>query len=518
MNFFRVWNVLLLILLSQFQFASCQNDWAVLSNQQKIALRSQRDIMSNVTIDQLPIIGGDLRHVLFHENFIDPNITENDNTTNTRYLTTFIDLLSTGMQGFIIDIEQKNNSWVISNTSLPFGTFLNTLQIFIHTTNNNLVANMLVMFLRLPNGTIIQSTDALQRYPQLNLTYLFDQTIQSSSIYTPLDLATDRSGGNAWDTHGRSMEDGWPTFGTFIYSHRKRMIIIELTDILKSTDLPYSFNRTILHYDTKNSTFECPNTESALNDISTLHWRFLNSVFTPNDIGEYVSCGISPIISNNYSNSTIRNIAKLFQSTIWSWGPNQPIYTRIEHGTVTKNDTLQAYNCALLKYYSTNDSITWEVANCYRNERGLCRYKDRSFIWHVTEDEDTYFEFDNFKGSKCPDDYTFSLPRTPLEERALLLYLKNRTINDIDIWIDINSVSVSNCWVNGGPYATCPYQKAVSTRNFVKMLTPPSVISFALLALVFYLSILPLPIHDNRKNWRRISNKVSKSEAEGVPS
>lgn len=162
--------------------------------------------------------------------------------------------------------------------------------------------------------------------------------------------------------------------------------------------------------------------------------------------------------------------------------------------------------------------MTWRVDNCYNSNIGLCRYKNTAFKWLVRSNKATYFDFDSYQGSKCPDQYTFNIPRTPLEQRSLISYLKNASFPDTQIWIDLNSISVSNCWVSGGPYASCPYEKVISRRNFVKMMVPASVCSFALLCIVVYLSVLKVPIYDNRKNWRRVINKISKSELEGVPS
>ncbi|CCC69735.1 hypothetical protein NCAS_0D01540 [Naumovozyma castellii] len=493
------------------------DSWAQPSGQRRTAIRSQRDMLANVTIDEIPIVGVDLRHVLFSDNFTSSS-NLNTNQTNTIYMNNLSDLLTAGVQGLVLDIEPNHGFWVVTNTTLLLSTFLDTLESFLLSTNDNLSADIIMLFLRPPVNLTLNST-VYHTHPQLNLTYILDQHLGSSRIYSPSILAADRAMGDAWDAFGESKTDGWPTLGTFLYTRKKRVLITDLSSKSNSTiDSPYIFPNTITHYSSGNMTSDCPNTLSALSYMSTVSFQFLEAVFNEDDISEYVSCGVSPIISNTYNVNSLSNIKTLLDKTVvWSWGEDEPTISNTKI-TIVK-DTLEALNCAQLSFSSGTDSMTWQVANCYDNKRGLCRYKDHKYVWKLTKDDDnTYFSFDGRGDSKCPDDYVFAIPRTPLEEKAVLLYFRQQNITDIDAWIDLNSISVSNCWVTGGPYASCPYQKVVSRRNFVTMLLPVVICSFAILCIVLYLSILRTPIHDNRKNWRRIVNKISKAEFEGVPS
>lgn len=483
-----------------------------LSSQVEIAIRSQRDLMSNVTIDQLPLVGVNLRTVLFNE----------ESTNETAALTVLQSLMENGVQNFVLDLEQNDDVWTIPNTTLTFSSLLTTFQSYINITDDTLSANMLVLLLRVtPASSVSNSTSSNvvstnSTQPLSNITYLLDQNMGREHLYIPEDLENDRQSGATYNIYGTST-NGWPTLDWFLYQKRRRLLITELTDNLNYSDVPYIFDRSIVHYDSGNKTLHAPTNVSQLINISSVSWRFLESLFNEGDIREYINFGYSPVIANQYSMENITEISNILNSSIiWSWSPNQPLTTQAEMKAQT--DSLVAYNCAVLKYTSSNSSAYWQVDNCYERNQGLCRYQQQAYVWLITEVRDTYFAFDMHSGTRCPTDYEFALPRTPLEQTSLTIYLSNSSSELKTIWIDINSIAVSNCWVTGGPYATCPYQKVLSRRNFVAMLTPVTVCSFVILVIVSYLNILRVPIHNNRKNWRRIVNEVSKSEIEGVPS
>lgn len=496
----------------QQEFFARADEMSSLSSQVKTAIRSQRDLMSNISIDQLPLVGVNLRSVLFNEKI----------TNETAALTALQNLMEDGVQNFVLDLEQNDDVWTIPNTTLTFSSLLTTFQSYINVTDDTLSANMLVLLLKIApasganNSTTgnVVSTNTSQ--PLSNITYLLDQNMGRDHIYIPEDLENDRQSGATYNIHGASA-NGWPTLELFLYQKRRRLVITELTDNLNYSDVPYIFDRSILHYDKGNTTLEAPKTVTQFINISSISWRFLESTFNEEDIREYVNGGYSPVIANQYSTENITQISNILNSSIiWSWSQNQPLIT---HADMQKStDSLVAYNCAVLKYTASNSSAYWLVDNCYERNQGLCRYERQSYAWLITEVRDTYFAFDMHSGSRCPTDYEFALPRTPLEQTSLTIFLANASSELKTIWIDINSIAVSNCWVTGGPYATCPYQKVISRRNFVAMLTPVTVCSFVILVMVSYLNILRVPIHNNRKNWRRIVNEVSKSEIEGVPS
>ncbi|QLL30308.1 hypothetical protein HG536_0A01250 [Torulaspora globosa] len=486
-----------------------------IDSQTQNAIRSQRDLMLNVTIDQLPLVGVNLRKVILN----------NASTNDTESLLGMQSLMKNGVQNFMLELQLRNDSWGVRDTNLDLQAFLVAFESFINKTDDNLSANILTLHLNisteeLPSNSTSGDDQSVitvdPSKPMLNLTYVLDQFMGRFRIYTPDDLRTDRQLGSTFDTYGQS-NSGWPTLNSFLYLKRKRVLITEVSNRLNYSEVPYIFNNTILHYDVGNKTLETPNTIGELLYTSTISWRYLEAEFTPAEIQQYISMGYSPVISNHYSIGNLTQISELLGSSIiWSWGAGEPI-PAFTTATPKNSSSLVAYNCALLKYYSTNNSAAWIVGNCYDKKQGLCRYAEQAFDWEVTEADDTYFAFEQRSECHCSDRYQFALPRTPLELTSLVIDLERSGTQDKEIWIDLNSIAVGDCWVTGGPYATCPYQKVVPHRNFVDMITPVSVSCCVILLIVFYLNLLRVPIHSNRKKWRKVVNELSKTELDGVP-
>lgn len=471
--------------------------------------------MFDVTIDQLPLIGVNLSSALFNMR----------STNDTQSLVAFYSLLQNGIQTFTLDLEERNNMWMVPKTNITFSDFLTTFQTFINATDDNLSANVLVLLLNISSNTRLNATRNSTKYSvasptnisdsSTNITYLLDQDMGRQRIYTPEDLANDRSTGSTFNVSGLN-NSGWPKLETFLYLTKRRLLIAELTNNLDQ-QTPYIFDSSVLYFDKGNASLSSPNTTDDYKTLTEVAWRFLDSQFNPTDIRQYMNLGYSPIISNAYSIANISGISSILNtSIIWSWGNNQPLI--LETSANTQKTYLTANNCAVLKYSPMNSSSYWIVDNCYDQFEGLCKDPLHAYTWLITETKETYFAFDSNSDSKCPEGYSFALPRTPLEQASLLKHLYGLSAEARNIWIDLNSIAVSNCWVTGGPYAACPYQKTVSRRNFVEMLTPVTVCSFAILVMVSYLNLLRIPIHNNRKSWKRIVNEVSKSEMEGVPS
>lgn len=467
--------------------------------------------MSNITIDQLPLVGVNLQNAIFNGN----------STNDTESLEAFQSLMLNGVQSFRLDLQQNGSTYTVENTGIDLSNFLVAFESIVNKTDDNLSANILALHLNISidepvanssvNTTVNPSSNA-----KPNITYILDQAVGRQKIYTPDDLASDRLTGATYDLSGQS-SDGWPTLNNFLYSKRRRVIITELSNALNSLEAPYIFNASILHYDVRNITLEMPVTVEQLVNISSISWRYLEAEFTSSEIKEYTATGFSPVIANRYTGDNFTDIGNLLNnSVVWSWENDQPIMTHT--ATRQDSDSLVAYNCAVLKYTASSTSAYWEVANCYEKYEAVCSPSNKAYQWALTEASDTYFAYDRHSDSHCPDNYEFALPRTPLEQYSLIRKLANSSQHDTQFWVDMNSIAVSNCWVSGGPYATCPYQKVVSRRNFVAMLTPVTVCAFLILLLVSYLNLLRVPIHSNRKNWKRLVNEVSKSELDGVPS
>ncbi len=77
-------------------------------------------------------------------------------------------------------------------------------------------------------------------------------------------------------------------------------------------------------------------------------------------------------------------------------------------------------------------------------------------------------------------------------------------------------MSISNCWTTGGPYATCPYAQRTLRRSFIAMLIISCVVS-VLLILFCITQFQKIPLHKNSKRWKKLINKYSEYDYDGVP-
>ncbi|SMN20765.1 similar to Saccharomyces cerevisiae YHR151C MTC6 Protein of unknown function [Maudiozyma saulgeensis] len=561
-------SVIICIILARLCLGSSSSSpyetWPEVSVEEQNAIRSERDIQNNITIDQLPYVGVNLQSVLFNNETYE-EVSEIDTTTSlngTDTLNNFASMLNQGIGSFILDIENKNHTWYILDTNIQVKDFLSTLENFLDQSNSNLSANVLLFLLRIHvnslddddsvtendrtiirdtlNHTTLNYTMTRQlslelsgneraksvsnntQLTNLNLTALIEQNFNTNYIYKPSNLLEDNNLNlstsilNISSSATSSLE--WPTLEKFLYTKHNRIVITELTSMLNDSLSSYVFPNTILHLDRYNSTLTCPTNAEEFKNISSIQWRLLEAPFDYNGIQQYMRCGFSPIITNRFSILNITEITPLInRGIIWSWKKNEP---RLSNSRLLMGkDSMQAYNCAMLKFTSSNGSAYWQVDNCYSTRTMVCKNKFDPFIWTLSKEKHKYFTYYNDNDDVfCPDNYTFSLPITQLEQRSLDLYLESLDTPNFNLWINLNSIAVSNCWLIGDRSYMCPYSRSVSKRNFVSMLVPVVIIAAVLLVCVLYLSLLNVPIHDNRKNWRRVVNKISKSEMEGVPS
>jgi hypothetical protein len=121
----------------------------------------------------------------------------------------------------------------------------------------------------------------------------------------------------------------------------------------------------------------------------------------------------------------------------------------------------------------------------------------------------------------CPDNSTFSPPRTGLENRYLYhsVLSSGVKINTAEeatgIWINLNSLDIATCWVATGPNGTCPYYVDESAEQSRQVLVPTigAIIAFLLTALTIFVKC-----NANRRNSRTRRRGDGGWDYEGVPS
>lgn len=265
----------------------------------------------------------------------------------------------------------------------------------------------------------------------------------------------------------------------------------------------------------------------------------LSTPFTNDSLQMWTECGFNTVLNASYksyesqigdrTNNTADQLGAIFNNFVplqyWSWAPNQPNIAKENTTSATNDDDSDtednqfesttnaqfAFKCIAMT------SQGWTMSNCYDKYRLACQRMDNPFDWTILSSLSTYFDSSD---NKCPENYAFGLPQLSIEQGALWTFLDSRNIL-APVWIDLNDITVTGCYVTGGPYAECPYTKIVTTLNLIRQIAPSVVVAFVIILLVFWEKFfLRTPVHSNRKHyWKRAINQYYKeNEYEGVPS
>lgn len=307
-------------------------------------------------------------------------------------------------------------------------------------------------------------------------------------------------------------------------------------------------------------------------------WVFIadsdDAPFTQSSIASYITCGYLPVVSSPLAAQNLSNLVTLANSAIWSWAPDQPapLDTPVWEPTlqsVDNNHDTRLYRCAVL------DEAGWRVSNCYNKFPTLCRLVLPTQYATLTDSNDNNDDDDGAEvmdqtllytwvfganssyfdaPASCPPSHTvtttlangttitaeypveFGVPSSALQDTSVRIQLAaangivssdsgntdsgssngNGTI-PYPIWIDLNSLQISDCWVVGGPDAKCPYNPSRWNRNKVALLSIAVTITFFLLVLIAFLQTGMIPVRHNEKGFRKLINKFTESQYEGVP-
>lgn len=460
--------------------------------------------------------------------------------------------------------------------SLTIDKLMQTVYDFFQSTNTNMNVNYLQILYHLhsfhfeeqSSNSTSTSLDkmyysAKSGYGSVGNSSLSD-TVQSlgTHLFTPTDLQSyknnknDISGANFYN----QSDESFPTLFNFIYTQIKRATVTIIDDggpglqdfyNISSGDLDYVFmdkeniNVTAVSLSDDKTVGDCLEqvlNQSAItnyemfNNISLMsHFRYIfdgdgNLTFNNVTFPAMIQCGYSPILNNleyHFTDEPTDDVGTIINAVIpmsfWSWSQNGD--TGLDNSTADEGPqgsgeplsheddrTQEAYKCVAL----TSDG--WSVANCYQPYPYACQNISSPNDWIVQREEKQYF--DAHKMGNCPEGYTFGTPSLSIELLALT-YAAVKDGVEFPIWIDINDITVTNCFVTNGPYAECPYQRTVSTRALAGLLAPSAVVAVFVLSLVFLENIIRNnPIQSNRKRFwkKRLNEYYEKNDYEGVPS
>lgn len=252
--------------------------------------------------------------------------------------------------------------------------------------------------------------------------------------------------------------------------------------------------------------------------------------FTTTTVAQYLECGMSPILNSTNYSFQAQNLLGLYVDAVldkfvplsfWLWAPHPIQQVLTNHSTLDNPDddedswykpssTRTANQCVVMT------SEGWKTGNCYDKYRLACKSRTNQFDWVLSEEVHAYVDASD---KDCPPKYSFGLPKLSAEQMALHSFILSKNIR-YPLWIDLNDITVPDCFVTGGPYASCPYRKIVSTRNLIRLIAPLAVVSFVILVVISYeRTFFTTPLHTNRRrHWKRAINQYYKNyDYEGVP-
>ncbi|KAI9830947.1 MAG: hypothetical protein M1819_005330 [Sarea resinae] len=381
----------------------------------------------------------------------------------------------------------------------------------------------------------------------------------SAYIYGPSELSSDRANLNSswyraasWQSPDtsyftvntsrnniHSTPDGWPNEVYVEFSHGRRLLIgwgdidPQMAGYNMSGDQGTIFAQDEFQALRTMNISDAGNVESGciyqtnITDLAMVNssWAFTTDDFNLEalkaDLSPYskldlitrlTNCGISPLLNTTLFNMPADVNPTYYQnfthSTIWSWAPGQPSNNETNSTVVVDHD------CAVL-----DPSLhgRWRACDCSNRYLAACRSGPSPYAWELAPYTVPYSAADD----ACPPNTTFSAPRTALENTYLLAALYNHAgfsrpeylDEDYSIWVDFNSLDRGDCWVMGGPNATCPYNNHESQTENRRTVIVPTIAAI----IVLFVTALTLFVKcsANRRSSRRTKRELNGWDYEG---
>jgi hypothetical protein len=551
--------------------------WPYLSQSRAIGIRTQRDISANISVGYNIAPGVDLTSVVFEP--FGYNTTSLDIFTSLLQVgvqSYVLDLYyNENSKNWLLCSKDKilsqqlnilrNSSTSNECLSGAFGIqqLIDQLNTFILATNNDLNVNFVFLLLKLNSFSLNTNVTVSSSLTTSNVQSLTSVFQGINSLVPPYSINT----------------EDLPTIHTLLFKQRMRVfpIIIEdnlptnstynlvndnlilfgsstLSDLLNS-QIYDNFDILNLRYDS----LEDLNCEMADVFPNSSYFSFsydtFNNSYSLRTFVETIRCGYSPILNHRFNN--IEDISKFLEVSLWSWSPFQPTVTGLDQ-TLYPNLLQNSNIDNILDYYDNmnftignqdiymknntnnesshipdpndndggdNDNegyldrcavvtrLGWISTACDKKLHPICQNNENTLSYYVLEDTINFVKA-NIACKNYNSKYTLASPRTVFEQNNLISFLNDSSHY---YWINLNSLSTENCWVVG-LNSNCPYQKVVSRHIFIQMITPASIMTFLLGVLLIYLQLRGLPVHKNRRYWKKLLNEKLKNDYNGIPS
>lgn len=542
-----------------------------------VAIRTQRDISKPVPLDQLAVSGTSLTTMFLNKGYSLDSISELRDLLDTGMQAIMVDLYWNEFtsvwqlcpapfpQNVTYNPNDKvkvawNNITYTCQAGFTTDNIMSIIESYLDSSNTNFEANFLHLLFNLKSihyekSNLTMSLENIYK-PNSRSNIIGNSTLNAtitpiaSYIFSPDVLSEYRqkvySSSNPYASFYNRSDIIMPTLETVLLSQYKRILVNVLTNDIVPSPREYSitsddekliFFNTTLPTSVRTAKDAAPYCKQLLlldNDIKKYDNLSLTTQFdyvidsnyhqfTQESVQDFLRCGLLPIFNaTSYivGNKNILDVGDVFTTftpyLFWSWRAGQPhISNNSSSNNLSKDhdeDAGASFRCVVI----TNDG--WKVDDCYEKYSIACQNKTEPNDWYIPPgDKQTYFDVSR---GDCPDGYNFSLPRLSTEMLSLMSAVKKQNV-DYPIWIDLNDITISNCFVSGGPYAQCPYQKTVTTTRFVRMIAPASVVCIIVLIAVFLEKLLRTNhIQSNRKRyWKKaLAEYYSKNDYEGVPS
>lgn len=560
-------------------------NWPVASNPVDVAMRAQRDIARPVSITQLTNLGIALSGSLFEmEGYTQSALVTLQTALSVGIRTVYIDLYwneftrewqlcpapfpsNASLNALSIqEVTWKGRKYKCAG-DMTVQSLMQIFSSYFASTNTNIEINLVTMLFRLNSILISDSfssnfTEDTNTYKNPPIKNLGNSTLNecigplSTYLYKPTSIhRSSTSGGvntnsSRSDFYNRTSGD-FPTLDTFMLQDYKRIIASVVENNMRLSRYSYNISDT----DKKNIFFSSENFDSEIasssNSTVLLRCRALlentksnksgsfidlaeetrfryiidndENHFTNDSLNDFLQCGYSPILNassyTTYDDEKTVTFAEVVNNflpqSLWLWNPKELTGENgALWGYLAENSTDKhiAFRCVAL---SKDGGI---IRNCYEKYHYACKNKEMPFSWKVHTEKLAYFEAND--EDACPKGYSLGTPLLSIELLSLMNYLYSESI-DFPVWIDLNDITVKDCFVTGGPYAKCPYQRTVSKSKLVGLIAP----SFVVCVVILFLLVLEKffrvnPIQTNRKRyWRKRINEYNKiHNYEGVPS
>lgn len=495
----------------EIQLPDQYESWPNLSSSRAVALRSQRDFSTNISIASNVVMGVNLTTVVFeHDGY------------NSSALQSIRTLLNVGVQALAIDLyyNEFTKDWslcpldstnVNSSSSqrcsevsdFNLTSVVNTIDTFISGTDTVLSTNVLYILLRI-NPIVYRNSVHLSGIHHLGNQFRGIRELVTPESMNPLSLPTVHQ--LLFNSDLRVIttivEDNLLPNTTYNISSDMNTLFVG-SSVINSTT--FKFNNTLPLIYEPVSKFDDQTASEVDETTFTFTHEIEDDYFTVESYRDIILHGFSPIISRNFNN--LSDISTFLDNSFWSWAPGEPISgnTTASSSSNGKIENVLNDRCVIITKQG------WKSVPCNDKYHSVCTDgKPGNFILtkslsdYTTSNENCYS-----LGKK----YSVAVPVNAVQQHKLMGMIPT---SELGLWIDVNSLSSSNCWVQG-LNSVCPYQKTISTRIFVRMLGIGGFIAFLLLVLLISLQFSKMPVHQNRHHWKKLMQNKLANQYEGVP-